>query len=129
MFTAPVFDLERPSGSSGTAKFQTKIEACTEIEVNSDLCPKSSPSQMWEIDVRQLVSSTTWLQTYGLRKNRLDMKGMLPMLGFRHADGIKFVVVAGYMANYTVHVQIVAFQTDLTAVDIVCLCFQILITV
>ena len=92
-FTGGVrFDLDPPpprDTGSIPSPVIVKSEASQndQVKVNPDICPKSSPSQSWEIDVRQLISTTKWLQTYGLRKNRLDMKGLLPLIGFRHADG------------------------------------------
>ena len=63
------------------------LVATTKIEVNPDLSSRSSAPQAWRADVTQMVSTLSWLQTYGLRKNKLDMNSLLPLIGFRHADG------------------------------------------
>ena len=80
------FDLE-PRSARREPPSTPEIQACDEVKVNPDICNKLNPPQSWEIDVRQLISTASWLMTYGLRKNRLDMKGLLPVIGFKHADG------------------------------------------
>ena len=64
-----------------------QLVAPDRVEINPDLTSKQSLPQAWRADVTQMVSTMSWLQTYGLRKNRLDMNSLLPLIGFRHADG------------------------------------------
>ena len=43
--------------------------------------------EIWELDVKPLISSTKWLQVHGLHRNRLSMKQILSQIGFKHSEG------------------------------------------
>ncbi|TRZ19423.1 hypothetical protein HGM15179_007691 [Zosterops borbonicus] len=38
----------------------------------------------WRTDVQSLVSSSTWLQRYGLKRNKLSLSQILSQVGFQH---------------------------------------------
>lgn len=57
------------------------------VKYNPEISMKMSPPKHWEVDVKGLVSTEKWLQNYGLKRNRLDMFHLLPLLGFKHSDG------------------------------------------
>ena len=54
---------------------------------NPEISLATNPTKNWEIDVRGLISTKKWLQTYGLKRNRLDLHHLMPKLGFKHSDG------------------------------------------
>ena len=82
------FDLHpRNSPVTGAADITPVEPSQTTPRENPEICIHKLPSKSWEVDVRGQISTKKWLQTYGLKKNRLDMDHLLPMLGFRHADG------------------------------------------
>lgn len=53
-----------------------------------EVSAKKTPAKDWELDVKSLISSKKWLQNYGLKKNRLTFFQILPVIGFKHSDGI-----------------------------------------
>ena len=89
----PKFDLtlpRQPLESTGPAAEDTDVTPAPEeiiATINPEICPKVSPPKEWEVDVRGMISTKKWLQTYGLKKNRLDMHHLLPQIGFKHSDG------------------------------------------
>lgn len=58
-----------------------------DVEYDPAISEKKTPSREWELDVRSLISTKKWLQNYGLRKNKLTLKQILPTIGFKHSDG------------------------------------------
>uniref|UniRef100_A0A8C5XAF2 Uncharacterized protein n=1 Tax=Malurus cyaneus samueli TaxID=2593467 RepID=A0A8C5XAF2_9PASS len=38
----------------------------------------------WRADVQSLVSSSKWLQCYGLKRNQLSLSQILSQIGFQH---------------------------------------------
>lgn len=43
----------------------------------------------WRTDVQSLVSSSKWLQHYGLKRNKLSLSQILSQIGFQHRKGIR----------------------------------------
>ena len=84
------FDLTPPrSGSPASSYHSVTSDIIESDDVISDpeISMAKTPSKDWEMDVRGLISTKKWLQNYGLKKNRLDMRHILPQIGFKHADG------------------------------------------
>ena len=67
-----------------------------EEEYNPEVSPKKTQSKDWELDVRALISSRKWLQNYGLKRNRLTLYQILPVIGFRLADGKCYIIIQNY---------------------------------
>lgn len=77
------FDVQDPAGD-----VQKSEDSDPEIPVcNADVNLKDSPSKDWDPDVSALITSTKWLSTFGLQKNRLDFNSLLSTIGFKHSDG------------------------------------------
>ncbi|CAD5114251.1 DgyrCDS3392 [Dimorphilus gyrociliatus] len=66
----------------GSANFTTDDHESFDPEISIDRVPPKE----WEVDVKGLVSTRKWLSNYGLKRNRLDMHHLLPLIGFRHSD-------------------------------------------
>ena len=86
------FDLVPKYGSSVSRKYQKYITMAGEkteekVKYNPELSLTTNPTRDWEIDVRGLINTKKWLQTYGLKRNRLDLHHLMPKLGFKHCDG------------------------------------------
>ena len=67
----------------------TDVQPLDEVkqEYDPEISLKKNPPKQWELDVRALISTKKWLQNYGLKKNKLDIKHLLPTIGFKHCDG------------------------------------------
>lgn len=82
------FDMSPRKESPVTGAADIEPVAPTKVvSENPEISVQTSPSKQWEIDVRGQISTRKWLATYGLKKNRLDMHHLLPVIGFRHANG------------------------------------------
>ena len=88
-FVGVTFDLE------SRHKLPVKNDSIEEeaidgvIDLNFSSLPSStrvSPKE-WEPEVKLLISSRKWLQTYGLKKNKLDLISIIPQIGFKHSSG------------------------------------------
>ncbi|XP_019340655.1 von Willebrand factor A domain-containing protein 3B isoform X2 [Alligator mississippiensis] len=40
----------------------------------------------WDLDVQPLISSSKWLQLYGLKRNKLSLSQILSQIGFQHRE-------------------------------------------
>lgn len=56
-------------------------------EYNPEVSLQKTPAQTWEMDVRSLVNSKKWLSQYGLRRSKLTLYQVLPVIGFKVSDG------------------------------------------
>ena len=56
-------------------------------EYNPEVSVQKTPAQQWEMDVRSLVNSKKWLSQYGLRRSKLTLYQILPVIGFKVSDG------------------------------------------
>ncbi|KAJ8298494.1 hypothetical protein KUTeg_025025 [Tegillarca granosa] len=57
-----------------------------EEEYNPEVSMKKTPCKEWELDVRALISTKKWLMNYGLKRNKLTLKQLLPVIGFKLSD-------------------------------------------
>ncbi len=73
-----------PAPSNGVGDIKNKEE---EVTFHPEVSVKVKPSRSWEMDVKGMVSTSKWLATFGLKRNRLDMVHLLPQIGFKHCDG------------------------------------------
>ena len=55
-------------------------------EYNPEVSLQKTPAQTWEMDVRSLVNSKKWLSQYGLRRSKLTLYQVLPVIGFKVSD-------------------------------------------
>ncbi|PAA54128.1 hypothetical protein BOX15_Mlig010461g1, partial [Macrostomum lignano] len=58
------------------------------------------PGERWEIDVRDLIPSDSWLAKYGLKKNRLDAHSIAAQLGFQHLTEFDSVLKKPISSRY-----------------------------
>ena len=77
------FDISHKSGQSNALRGGRVKDVGEAEEINV----QKSPPKEWEVDVRPQVSTQKWLQSYGLRKYRLQMDQILPSIGFKLQDG------------------------------------------
>ena len=102
----PAFDLE-PRKPYGSPSFepQTNIIISQPTMIidqnpyNPEISVKTDPTRAWEADVSMLVSTTKWLQKFGLKRNRLDMESLTKHIAFRHSDGmfIYFIICCFFL--------------------------------
>lgn len=72
----------------------------SEEVLNPELSTKKAPPKEWELDVRALISSKKWLMNYGLKRNRLDLRNVMPLLGFKHSDEFDFSLKKPVSSRY-----------------------------
>lgn len=80
LFTAVAFDSKHrqdPEDSHEVHKKKSKEKE------------KRLAVSQWRTDVQSLVSSSKWLQRYGLKRNKLSLSQILSQIGFQHRKGIR----------------------------------------
>ncbi|VDH98103.1 Hypothetical predicted protein [Mytilus galloprovincialis] len=80
------FDIEYKTPYA--SKIQVGIENTERAveEYNPEVSLQKTPTQTWEMDVRSLVNSKKWISQYGLRRSKLTLYQVLPVIGFKVSD-------------------------------------------